>query len=191
MENNQSNSRFHYVPSEHQLGFYVVVSDKDLLCKMQDLMKRQGYLGFMDTAGKLNYFVDGRQNMYKASHTIKSLTPQFVDAQQAELMTAGKLNKRTLKKMAIKLLEQRGFNKQHKGAAVLVYLLPIAFEHEEQITPLNKYLYPLASQKFGISIHQVDRVIRYAARASDMNIGNASLIHYFVDEMTKRLHIYQ
>lgn len=171
-----------------QTGFYVVVSDRDLLSKMQDLMKRRGYLGFMDTAGKLNYLVDGRQNMYKAAHTISSINPQPSKEELSDQSTQTQISKRELKKMVITLLDEYGFNKQHKGTSVLQYILPLVFEHKERIAPLSKYVYPLVAQKFGIKAQQVDRLIRYAASASKLQVGNSTLINQLADEMTGRIH---
>lgn len=171
-----------------QTGFYVVVSDRDLLGKMQELMKRQGYLGFMDTAGKLNYLIDGRQNMYKAAHTISYLNPKMSGSSDSKEKPTDRSSRRHIKRLVIALLEEFGFNKRHRGTAVLQYLLPYAYEHEERIAPLGKYLYPLAARHFNIKAQQVDRVVRYAAKVSQLKLGNANLIHFLVDEMTKRLH---
>ncbi len=171
-----------------QTGFYVVVSDRELLAKMQSLMKRHGYFGYVDTAGKLVYMVDGRQNMYRAAHTIRQLMPNLKEDSSIYEDRSIQSKKRLVHRIIKALLNEYAFSKQHKGTAVLQYLLPIAFENEEKISPLSKFLYPLASRKFEIRPQQVDRVIRYASNASKLRLPNRVLIEQLVEEINSRIY---
>lgn len=42
-----------------QTGFFIAASDFDLLDHVSRMIKRQGMVGMMDTAGRMQYLVDG------------------------------------------------------------------------------------------------------------------------------------
>lgn len=163
-------------------GFYVAVSDRDLIGKVQDLLRQQGYLGYMDTSGRLNYLVDGRRNLYRASHTIARLGPQLL-AEGAGAGGRAQPGALALRRLSKRILERHGFSMQHKGSLILQDMLLLAYENEGRLFPLSKFLYPAAAKKYAIKTQQVDRLIRYATQASQLRMGNSALLKHLSDEL--------
>ena len=59
--------------------FYVSSSSKDLLKYLQQIMRKNGYLGLADGGGRLHYVLDGTKNLYETAHNIEKLV--FGDTQ--------------------------------------------------------------------------------------------------------------
>ena len=53
--------------------FFIIANDKDLLAKITNLMSRKGYVGVVDTAGRVHYLLDGRNNPYRLTECISNI----------------------------------------------------------------------------------------------------------------------
>jgi hypothetical protein len=61
-----------------QTGFFIAASDFDLLDHVSRMIKRQGMVGMMDTAGRMQYLVDGRKGTPLAARRIMDTTQKLV-----------------------------------------------------------------------------------------------------------------
>ena len=67
-----------YRIASDKLGFYIAASDQEILAQVNRLMTRSGYVGIMDTAGRLQYLVDGRRGSPYAARRIVETTGRIM-----------------------------------------------------------------------------------------------------------------
>ena len=60
---NQSARSVAYHDNQEKLAFYVAANDRDMLGKINQLLARNGCVGFTDTAGRVHYLIDGRRGV--------------------------------------------------------------------------------------------------------------------------------
>ena len=163
-------------PESAAFSFYVAASDRDVLAKVTDLMRRKGYVGMVDTAGRVHYLVDGRRNQSLATNSIDhivSLREQtkpdlYVDAIVAE-------------KRIEELLVELNIPTHLRGFAYLKFILLWLLENEGFIKPISKTVYPALAKHFKISNNKIDRVIRYATQfgpCADMSNAKAIIFMF-------------
>lgn len=161
------------------LSFYVAASDRDVLAKVSDIMKGQGYIGISDTSGQIQYIVDGRRNLYSSVHQIRKLAESSV----IDSGLGRETDEAILKSAIETVLRRLRIPKNLKGYQLLRFILVLAAKDETILRPINKVLYPKTAEHFKISCNQVDRIIRYATKQADIHEGNASLITCLRDEV--------
>lgn len=166
----------------HQAGFYVVASDKDLLAKVTGLLKRRGYLGVVDTSGKVNYLIDGRKNTYQAAHRITELATVLEDN-----INSYTHSDETVYQIIEELLTEFAIPKNLKGYHYLKNILWLLSAEPLKLKPASKYVYPETAKRFGVSENQIDRVIRYATRCAGIRMSNGRLLVLLNERLQKRL----
>ena len=65
-------------PAPDELAFFIAANDRDVLGQINHLMASHGYVGVMDTAGRLHYLVDGRRGTPYASRRILEATGRIL-----------------------------------------------------------------------------------------------------------------
>jgi len=164
-----------------RLSFYVAASDRDILAKISDIMRGQGYVG-ADVSGQIRYIIDGRRNLYSTVHRIQTLT-QTVLEEEAVLWNP---DQDMLRKATEEVLDLYEIPGTLKGYQLLRYMLILGARDETILRPMNKTLYPKTAEHFHINCQQVDRIVRYATRRAGIPEGNASLILRLRDEVVRR-----
>ncbi len=163
-------------------GFYVVASDHDLLYQVSKLLHRQGYFGLMDTAGRVNYVIDGRRGPPLAARRILETTQRIL---RDRVLDGDDLQ--PLRQLAIdQVLSQYQIPAQLKGCRYLRYILQLAAGNDSQLRPVSKTLYPAAAEYFKVSIQQIERDIRYAlSQRTDQSqyLTNTAAICRFSDDV--------
>lgn len=164
------------------LSFYIASSDKDILAKVSDIMRGQGYIGIADMGGRIQYIVDGRNNLYSTVHQIRKLADQSLD----DGCLGWDTDDNVLRRSVETVLHQYQIPRSLKGFQLLRYMLVLGARDETIMRPVNKVLYPKAAEHFQISCHQVDRIVRYATKQAGINEGNASFMIKLRDEIVEK-----
>jgi hypothetical protein len=147
-----------------KLGFYIAASDQDLLGQVNRLMSRSGYVGVMDTAGRLQYLVDGRRGSPHAARRIVETTGRIL-RDQADLVNPLLLQ---IAPATDRVLATHAIRPELKGYRYLRYMLLQVGLDETSLRPVSKTLYPAAASHFRTSISQIERDIRYAMQKTDL-----------------------
>lgn len=154
-----------YRYTDHELAFYIVATDRDMLSRINRLMSRSGYVGLMDTAGRLHYIVDGRRGVPYASMRILEATGRILcDREQKAQPFLQSIN-RTVDTV----LASHGLRPELKGYQYLRCMLVLVGFDETKLKPVSKTLYPVVSEHFHVTVSQVERDIRYALHETDFH----------------------
>jgi hypothetical protein len=167
-----------------RLGFYIASGDQDILSQVNRLMQRSGYIGVMDTAGRMQYIVDGRKGGPYAARRILEMTGQILrERDEADLLL-----RQYLGQAADQVLAQHAIRKELKGCRFLRCLLLEAGLDESRLHPISKTLYPIIARHFRVSASQIERDIRYALIQTDFHeqgLTNTAAISRLYDEMVR------
>lgn len=200
--------------SRHLIGFYVTCNQRELGERLYGVLRQQGYLGYFDAAGRINFVLDGadleqtgRQITRLASAGLglesSAPRPQVTALQEpagsyqlrgaatcpdaAGQGTSQKLDNRALERETWSILERRGFSLSLKGTRILAYILPLVYRDEGLLNGIYKQLYALAGWRFDMSPEQVDRVLRYAVRASGLKCSNRAVLQLLLRDLSRAL----
>jgi hypothetical protein len=168
-----------------RLGFYIAAGDQDILGQVNKMMNRSGYIGVMDTAGRIQYIIDGRRGGAHAVRRIIETTGRILQDRQAEDQTLHQY----LGQAADQVLAAHAIRQSLKGHRFLRYLLREAGLDETRLRPISKTLYPVVARHFKVSISQVERDIRYMLLQSDFQgqkITSIAIISRLHDEMIRK-----
>jgi hypothetical protein len=168
-----------------RLGFYVASGDQEILAQVNRLMQRSGYVGVMDTAGRFQYIVDGRNGTPLAARRILETAGRILrDQQDADGSVRPYLNE-----AADWALAAHAMRRELKGTRFLRYMLLYAGTDETRLRPVSKTLYPAVASHFRVSTAQVERDVRYALQRTDLRtqgLASAAAICRLHDEMVRR-----
>lgn len=157
-------NKLSYRYASDKVGFYVAVSDADLLSQIDRLMQRNGCVGVMDTAGRIHYVVDGRRGMPYASRRILEAAGRLLRDRISE---TDPLQER-LNRHVDRLLQEHRIRPELKGYRYLRFLLLMIGMDETKLRPISKTLYPELARHFQVKIPQIERDIRYALYETDL-----------------------
>lgn len=137
--------------------FTVVSSNKELQKKLDEQLKRKGYVGMIDMNGAMNYYVEGRRGAAYALAKIQSVTDTVADRRDNE----DEARLRRIVHSVDDVLRRYAFDRGLQGYLYLRFALcKIALDHYHY-QPLSKRLYPFIAEAFGVNAEQVNRNIRY------------------------------
>jgi hypothetical protein len=168
-----------------RLGFYIASGDQDILSQVNKLMQRSGYIGVMDTAGRMQYIVDGRKGGPYAARRILDMTGQIL----RERDEAGQTLQQYLGLAADQILAEHAVRRELKGCRFLRCLLLEAGLDESRLHPISKTLYPVVAKHFRVGVSQIERDIRYALQQTDFRaqgLSSTASISRLYDEMVRR-----
>lgn len=147
-----------YAFLKNETSFYVAADDQDLLHKVSSLMRRQGLVGVVDTAGRVHYLVDGKKGAPYAFRRIIEKSGQIVIDNTEKIQS---LQSRL--PMAVNLvLTKYKIKPELKGYRYLRFLLLAAGLDESKLRPISKTLYPETAEHYRVKVSQVERDIRYS-----------------------------
>ena len=145
------------IPDSDQTGFYIASSDHELLDQVSRLINRHGVLGLMDTAGRLQYLIDGRRGSPLAARRIMDTTQRMM---RDQILDPDEL--KPLRVMAVdEILRRWQIPSRLKGYRFLRHLLILAAGNDSVLRPVSKTVYPAVAEQFKVSISQIERDIRY------------------------------
>ncbi len=163
-------------------GFFVIANDKELLSKVTSLLRRQGYFGVVDTAGRVNYLIDGRDNSYRAAHQIKELATLLREPDSTPYYSDD-----TVREIAEDILAQYKIPQNLKGYLYLRKILEVLARDPTKLKPASKFLYPETAKYYRASAAQIDRVIRYATSQAGVKLSNGQFLTLLNDQIHRKL----
>lgn len=159
--------------------FYISSSSKDLMRKLGEIMRKQGYIGYADGGGKMHYVIDGSNNLYRAADNIFSIISEGEDNQYRVLNQA----EIELKHKCIdQVLTDNNIPRQLKGYNYLRELLFAIISSEHAKTIPDKDMYYQLQDKYNTGRKQIDRVINYAFKKAGKEGSNNFLIAELVSQ---------
>lgn len=151
-------------------GFYIASSDQDMLMRVSSIVDRYGYVGLMDTAGKIHYMVDGRRGSPYAARRIREVAGRLLSADQ-------EMQQENLDRImhSVDIVLGKELVPQHlKGYRYLRYMLHQTAADPSLLSPVTKTLYPDTAKYFRVKPAQIERDIRYAIKNSSRNLSGYS-----------------
>lgn len=154
---------YRYTPEK--LSFYITAGDQDMLGQINRIMSRSGYVGVMDTAGRLHYLIDGRRGSPFASRRILEATGRIMRDQ----LEAGDPLRNNLVRFVDPVLVRHKLRPELKGYQYVRYLLLAVGLDESLLRPISKTLYPTVASHYQVNISQIERDIRYSLLETDLH----------------------
>lgn len=168
--------------------FYVSAGSKDLIRRLNDIMRRHGYIGLADGGGRMHYVVDGSKNLYEAASNIRMILRE----QEESLRLAGEPEKsrelkRVRRKLIEELLEEKGLKPSLKGFIYLRDLLEMLADSAGDFANVSKQLYDELCSRYQTGRKALDRVIHYSLKKAGISLSNSEAIAMLSDELERRL----
>ncbi len=177
------------VINSDQTGFYIASSDHELLGQVSRLIGKQGMLGMIDTAGRLQYLVDGRRGSPLAARRILDTTQRLL---RDQLLDPDDL--RPIRVMAVdEILRRWQLPNRLKGYRFLRHILILAAGNDFVLRPISKTLYPSVAEQFKVSYAQIERDIRYSLKCRpgpDQPISNTAAICAMSDQVASLIALW-
>jgi hypothetical protein len=152
-----------YRYASDKIGFYIAANDQEILAQVNRLMTRSGFVGIMDTAGRLQYVLDGRRGTpYVAKRIIE--TAGMIMREHSEEFSPLLA---CLSPAADLVLAGHDIAQELKGYHYLRYILLLVGLDENRLRPISKNLYPTAATFFRVNVSQIERDVRYALQKTD------------------------
>lgn len=158
------NKKQYPVPAPDELAFFVAANDRDVLGQINHLMASHGYVGVMDTAGRLHYLVDGRRGTPYASRRILEVTGRIL----CDRLEASQPLQQLICRSVDRVLNEHGIRPELKGYRYLRCMLLLIGLDDTKIKPISKKLHPAVAAHFRVRVSQVERDVRYALRETDL-----------------------
>lgn len=153
--------RDHYF-NPQDIAFHLASSDRELVDKVSNIMKRSGHLSFSDSMGKEHYIIDGRRGIPTLTQHINQLTHRIISKNQDPYE-----HMRPYFSAAIdSVLDMSGIPSSLKGYRYVKYILFRVIEDDSLISPLSKTVYPDLCEIYNCTTFQIERDIRYSVMKS-------------------------
>lgn len=161
--------RNHYYAAQ-DIGFYFASSDRELIDKVSNIMKRNGHLSFSDSMGREHYLLDGRSGAPVLSRNIDTVTKRLATKNKDEYEHL----RPYFSKAIDETLEISGIPMHLKGYRYIKFMLYRIIEDDSLLSPLCKTLYPCICELYHCTNFQIERDIRYAIHKSTNIIEKSS-----------------
>jgi hypothetical protein len=151
-------------------GFYIASSDQDMLLRVSSIVDRCGYVGLMDTAGKVHYMVDGRRGSPYAAKRIREVAGRLLSNDQSVLQE----NLDRIICSVDTVLNREQVPQHLKGYRYLRFMLHQTAADPSLLSPVTKTLYPETAKHFRVKPAHIERDIRYAVKSSKDSLAEYS-----------------
>lgn len=141
-------------------GFYVAATDRDMLVKVSSMVDKCGCVGLMDTAGRVQYLIDGRKGSPYAARRIREVAGRLLS--QDEELKASYLD--YIQESVDIVLAKEKIAVHLKGYRYLRFMLQQSAADPSLLRPVTKTLYPDTAMYFKVKPAHIERDIRYAIR---------------------------
>ncbi len=171
---------------KNKLSFFIAAYDADIIRNIKRLMENKGYVGVLDTAGRIHYMIDGKKGNAHAARVITGKANSLLDENSWQTLNINLY----LPDIVNTCLKAHHMRTDLKGYRYLRYLLLITQADETKLKPVSKVLYPLAAEHYHVSVSNVERDIRYLINHSDFKmrgVKTAAAICSLFDEIAQAL----
>ena len=150
---------------KEEAGVYVICSDEALLENINRLLKRKGVIGITDSAGRMHYMIDARDNKKNAPHQVNSL----VVPDAGNILTSERA------------ISDTGLT----GGTILFFVIRKLILEGETYHSNTKLIYANVCEVFNMSYETVERDVRYSINKSDFRKGirSVAIIKILTDEV--------
>lgn len=147
---------------KEDISFHFASSDRDLMEKVTQIMKRRGHVSFSDSMGIEHFLIDGRKGAHDLARRVEKVSDVLKEKHTDDLEEM-----RPYFKGAIEFtMEITEIPTNLKGYRYIKYTLSNLIEDESLISPLSKTVYPYLCEMHKCNVSQIERDIRYAIRKS-------------------------
>lgn len=154
-----SNS-FHYDENITH-SFYLAGSEKDMMKRISDILRKQGYLGVAEPNGRTQFFLEADSNPYRVLKRIRDAQLAYPSDSQSFVHEDTQLIQAILK--------SQGFKRHLTGTDLLVQVLTMITRDQRIHRNSNTDIYHELQRITGRSPSQIERNIRYAISQSSMS----------------------
>ena len=168
----------------YRYEFYVSSGSKDLMRKLNTIMRKDGYIGLADGGGKMRYIVDGSSNLYESAATIKMILRE----QEEALLASGAPERRLALKQERRrdieaFLKAKGLKANLKGFIYLRAILEMLLESGEEYPDVSKKVLAEICERYRTGRKAADRVIRYSLKQAGIKMSNSQAIAAWSDAL--------
>ena len=158
---------------KEEAGVYVICSDEALLENINSLLKRKGVIGITDSAGRMHYMIDARDNKKNAPHQVNSLV----------VPDAG--NILTSERAISEVFARHNIDTGLTGGPILFFIIRKLILEGETYHSNTKLIYANVCEVFNMSYETVERDVRYSINKSDFRKGirSVAIIKILTDEV--------
>lgn len=173
---------FGYQPTEKEVGFYVVCSDKMILDNINSLMRKRGLLGISDTAGRVHYMVDARRGI---PSVVNKITGQALKG-----LDYSSLSNAQIIEAVDEVMQRHGLDNILLGTRICRYILVQSVRDASLMSSVTKRAYSVAGVEFSMTSTQVERNLRYTFRKLQVYLDgrrNAYILNKLFSELRNYL----
>jgi hypothetical protein len=173
--------------SPKPIGFYIASNDQDLLSHVSRIVNRCGCIGLMDTAGRVQYLVDGRKGSPFAARRIEDTASGILSEknQQSEKLFD------CVCESVDQVLAEYSLGSNLKGYRYIRHMLQLSAMDPSLLRPVSKTLYPEVAAYFKVSLSQIERDLRYMIKnsrnGSFSNLSNTAALCFLHDLISIRV----
>jgi len=165
-------------------GIYVVCSDREILSRINSMLRRSGIIGITDAEGKYHYFVDARTRHGKAAARISEIVTDNTARLQRE--DTDILINETLRS----ILVFYDFDLTLMGTCAIIEIVRKMVKSTNIYYHGFKELLTIAGNTLMLSYNQVERDIRYSVKKSSFNgmgMKTTVILRLLADEVCERI----
>lgn len=167
-----------YSNSASREEFYLAGTEREMLRRIGDIMKRQGYVAVADLDGRTHFFLDPQSNAYQAVRTIEKVHRDI----KVRKGTYSKEDLWKQQQIAEEILRSYGFNMNLSGSKLISEAVLLLNEDYRLIKPIAKGLYARLALQENADAKQIERNIRYAVASSALSESNSAAINRVFNE---------
>lgn len=151
-------------------GFYIASTDQELLNQVSQVINRNGYVGLMDTAGRIHYVIDGRRGSPYAARRIEEAAGRMSRDRDEAIADRSQ----QLGRIIDRVMQSNLHNSHLKGYRYLRCMLGLTTHDPTLLRPISKTLYPTVAVQFHVTTTQVERDVRYVLKLASEQPGQDS-----------------
>ncbi len=163
--------------SEPSVEFFVSSNSRDVMRRLADILRKQGYLGLADGSGRTKYYFDGSRNLYETVSEFHAIMAEqsYVPPTTLEREQEDK-RKQEAEQAARGILNRIGMKMSLKGYLYLLKILQALLLSDGVALTPDKHIYGHLEVVYQTSRDSIDRAIHYALKQCGYHGANSILI---------------
>ncbi len=157
--------------------FYISSNSRDVMRRLSDIMRKQGYIGLADGTGKTHYIFDGSKNLYETATEIKQILHNLeveVPTPYENLLTEKR--RARAEQAARETLDSLPMKMSLKGYLYLMKIMQYMLMGDSKVLIPDKTMYSEICSEYRTNRTLIDRAIHYALQKSGFKGTNAENI---------------
>lgn len=154
---------------EGETGLYIVCDDNSIVRNINNMVKKSGIVGLVDSAGRTHYLIDGRKNGSVTAESVGNLLVNGKNASELKCNQGGI----GIDSLICEVLDRYGFDLKLNGYRMIGNILKHKYMMQDSDRLSVQMMYEITAKDFRTSYTLVERNIRYAIKKS--SLGNTGL----------------